>query len=592
MTPSPASPQPVGAPITWTATAVDGEAGSLDYQFSVADSSGVYQVVQDYSELTTFTWAPSTSEGSFSMQVVARNKTAGETAQAQGPYTVVSRVSGTTPVITLTANPLVALYSAPACAAGSTMYVVFALGKVQTSTSSQNCNGLTSMNFYIGGMGQSSKYVMHYVLTTGSQQTVGPNQPFTTGAIPAGLLFPSEKVQIAEEAPEPSGQNVLLIDHMGPFGKAANTGAYMPTAYNLKGDIIWYYTGLAAVAQNGAFYIRPVPGGTFMLHANDPNSQWVTSQIWREIDLAGNTIRQTNATRVNEQINAQGYLGCTSFTHDAIRLPNGHTLILCTQEQIFPPGTQGAPAQVDIAGDGIVDLDTNLQLAWYWSAYDNLDINRAAILNEKIVTGETFQPLLLAPIANDWLHSNSLNYVPSDGSVVVSLRHQDWVAKVNYQDGAGDGSVVWLLGQDGSFAINSPDPYPWFTHQHDVEYELNGTQILSLYDNGNTRVAQNPGIVEHSRGTVLSLDYVNMIATPVLLADMGAYSSAGGSAQRLDNGNYHFDSALLGTKAARLAQHIEVAPIAGQTTATTQFLLQSGTSDYRSYRMISLYQLD
>ncbi len=590
--PSVAPPQPVGTPITWTARAKDGAAGSLDYQFSVADASGIYQVVQDYSETDTMTWAPSTTEGTFSIQVIARNQTAGESTTVSSPYTIVSRVTGTTPVISATANPLVALYSAPPCAVGSTMYVVFVVGQVSNTTNTQNCNGSTSMNFYVGGMAASTPYLIHQVVVTGTQQVAGPKQFFTTGAIPDGLLFPAITLLQAPGAATDVAQSVLLADHIGPNGKEGKTGSYFPAAYNLNGKVIWYYPGLSAPSQNGAFYLRPVAGGTFMLHANDPNSAWVKSQLWREIDLAGNTIRQTNATRMNEQINAAGYLGCTSFTHDAIRLQNGHTLILCTQEQIYPAGTQGATAPVDIAGDAIVDLDQNLQLTWYWSGYDHLDINRTAILGETVSQNSNYAPVVLAPVANDWLHSNSLNYIPSNGDVILSMRNQDWVIRINYANGTGDGSIVWTMGIDGNFSIVSQDPYPWFTHQHDVEYELGGTQYMSIYDNGNTRKAQNPGVQEDSRGVYLSIDETNLIVTPLSLIDLGGFSAAGGSAQLLDNGNLHFDDSLFGTPINQNAESAEYVPTPGATTGTLDYAIQAGASDYRTYRMISLYQLD
>ncbi len=592
LAPSPASPQPVGTPVTWTATAQDGEAGSLDYQFSVADASGVYQVVQDYSETATMTWAPSTSEGVFSIQVIARNKTAGESATAQAPYTVVSRVTGRTPVITATANPLVALYSAPSCPVGSTMYVAFGVGSVSVDTNTQNCNGATSMNFYVGGMAESTRYRMHYVLTTGSKQFLGPLEYFTTGVIPADLLFPAFQVISPESASTDVSQSVLLMDHVSSAGQAGPNSAFFPTAYNLNGKVIWYYPALADPAQNEAFFIRPVQGGTIMLHANDPDSAWVDNQLWREIDLAGNTIRQTNVTRVNEQINAAGYIGCTSFSHDAIRLPNGHTMIICTQERIYPAGTQGSTAPVDIEGDGVVDLDTNLQLAWYWSGYDHLNINRAASLGETVQEGRGFTPLVLATVANDWLHCNSLNYIPSNGDILLSTRNQDWVLRLNYANGAGDGSIVWKMGLEGSFTIVKNDAYPWFTHQHDVEYELGGTQFLSIYDNGNLRKAQNPGKVENSRGAYYSVDEANLIVTPVSLIDLGQFSVAGGSAQLLDNGNLHFNSSFFGTQKDPDAESAEYVPVPGTTAGTLSYAMQSADDDYRTYRMVSLYLLD
>ena len=150
----------------------------------------------------------------------------------------------------------------------------------------------------------------------------------------------------------------------------------------------------------------------------------------------------------------------------------------------------------------------------------------------------------LAPIANDWLHSNSLAYT-TDGHLIMSIRHQDWVIKINYANGTGNGNVIWRLGKDGDFSINSSDPYPWFSHQHDAEYELGGNEILSIYDNGNIRKIAFPAA--NSRGQVYKIDEVNRRATHELNADLGVYSFAVGAAQRLLNGNYHFTNGFIGT---------------------------------------------
>ena len=91
---------------------------------------------------------------------------------------------------------------------------------------------------------------------------------------------------------------------------------------------------------------------------------------------------------------------------------------------------------------------------------------------------------------SDWLHANSIAWSPEDGDLIVSLRSQDWVIKIDYGNGTGDGHVVWRLGQGGDFTINSSDPSPWFSHQHDVRY-INDTTIV-LFDDGNTRHADRP----------------------------------------------------------------------------------------------------
>jgi hypothetical protein len=74
-----------------------------------------------------------------------------------------------------------------------------------------------------------------------------------------------------------------------------------------------------------------------------------------------------------------------------------------------------------------------------------------------------------APIlpAVDCLHINAVSYSPADGNLIVCVRHQGWVLKINYHNGKGDGHIIWRLGQGGDFTINSTDPNPWFYHQHD-----------------------------------------------------------------------------------------------------------------------------
>jgi arylsulfate sulfotransferase len=142
------------------------------------------------------------------------------------------------------------------------------------------------------------------------------------------------------------------------------------------------------------------------------------------------------------------------------------------------------------------------------------------------------------------------------------------------------------LGQQcGDFAVQSSDPYPWFSHQHDAEYELNGTQVLSLFDNGNTRRAL--GLGRNSRGQVWNIDEVNRVATLSLNADLGVYAGGFGSAQRLTNGNYHFLAGYLPQVNGSIwGQSIEVLP-----SGLITFDLADQNASYRSWRMESLYNL-
>jgi hypothetical protein len=307
--------------------------------------------------------------------------------------------------------------------------------------------------------------------------------------------------------------------------------------------------------------------------ANDPYQQPL-----REIDLAGNTVMETNAGAINEQLIAAGAQPVTSLHHEARRLADGKILLLGSVERIDAAVQNGA----DVIGDEIIILDPNLQVVWTWNAFDHLDVNRAAILGETCTNlAPGCPPIHLAAIANDWLHSNAVD-VGSDGSIILSLRHQDWVVKIDYANGEGTGAVLWRLGAGGDFTVNSTDPNPWFSHQHDAHWEFATTQYLSLFDNGNTRHAADP--TAHSRGHLWSLDESTMTATSLLNFDLGVYSPALGSAQILWDGNVvgaHYEAGDI--DGALLSQSI--------TIYLTGILdLQSSTRTYRSFPMMDMYR--
>ncbi len=584
LTASPASPQPVGTPISWTVAAVDEGGGSLEYQFSAGLANGTVFVADDYSSSSQYIWETPLVEGAYTFQVTVRNRNTSETASAQVPFTVAPRFTGGAPVITPTTNPLVALYSAPACPLGSSMFVGFGAGSTGSYTNLVPCNPASSTNFYIAGMLPKTTYNLTYFLVGPSGQRAGPTGQFTTGALDPSMAFPVESTLMAPSAQSSQGQGVLLLDYLSPGYKPVY---YAPTALDLQGRVIWYYPALAVPAQVASYFIRPITnsGGHMLLIIDDP-ATGLRDQILEEIDLAGNTVQQTTASRVSEQLLIQGKRGIIDFDHDAVRLPNGHTLVICSQEEIFTQGTQGSTAPVDILDDAIVDLDENMQVAWSWSGYDHLNIARAAVLNEVCVNENGCPPFTLAASANDWMHANSLNYIPSSGDILLSVRNQDWVIKIDYANGTGSGNILWTLGNGGDFRMNSTDPFPWFSHQHDVEYELDGTAVLSLFDNGNTRAGTNPGLVENSRGYVLSIDESAFMVTPILLADLGVYSPALGSAQRLLNGNYFFEAGSVGYPPDNVSLSFELLP-----DGTRNAEWQANTFTYRGYRMTSLYNL-
>jgi hypothetical protein len=572
LTPSEPAPQLVGEPIVWTATVPNPPPGIV-YQFDVAPDRGPFHMVRDFSPDNTFTWAPM-QEGTYRIAVVVKDGFDASGTQSDVVTDEVdSRATGDQPVITPTANPLVALYSVPPGPQG-TVHVEFAVAGDPPSWRSTNelpsVSG-RSTNFLVAGMLPNTTYVMRDVFSDG---TASAPLPFTTGAIPATVKLPSFTV-IQPPGPGSDLGEGLLFQQLGNPPK----GFPNPYATDLAGNVVWYYdlsqAGFHGVPAMGADL---VPGGTVLVTGADSREPFAFGQdVLREIDLAGDPLRETNLDAINAQLTAMGYENVYSLTHDVTRLPNGQTAVIGLTERTVP--INGTPT--NYVGADIIVLDENFQVAWAWDSFDHLDVNRGPVLGETVQAGVVDPDAAVPNLpAVDWLHANAVDWSPADGNLTVSLRNQDWVIKIAYRDGVGDGHVVWRLGQGGDFAVNSTDPSPWFSHQHDAHYIDDHTLIV--FDDGDTRRASDP--TADSRGQVYEIDQRTLTATLVFNADLGNYSDALGSAQRLSNGNYSFDSGRQGTAPHQIGQAIEVRP-----DGSKAYVLQLNKPEYRSYRIRTLY---
>jgi hypothetical protein len=597
MTPSLSSPQPVGQRIAFTATASTTGAGPLTYRFEVGRAGSTpFTVRRDFSLANVFDFTASEVEGTYLIRVTARDKNAGETAQATVQFVVTSRVTAGA-VVSATAHPLVALFSAPSCPSGSSMRVWFSKVGSTTKdyTSAKTCRE-GSMNFYVAGMTADSDYEMNFEVITGAGAQDGPAAiSFRTGTIPSDLIFPAFSQPVPPGSLADMTTRIQLTNHnvIPPQFRPV-----IPAAYDFtNGDLVWYYP---AKREDWTLLTRPLAGGNMLAIVNGLGTgtgPWPGTgviqlqQVMREFDLAGNTVRETNADRISEQLAPLGIEPLGRFNHEVIRLPSGNLLVLADNQKMYPAGTQGYAEPVAIIGMVMVLLDKNLQVIWSWDSFNHLgenelDINRRAIRGEVCSStgGSTGQvgcpPFVMAPIAPDWLHGNSVQYLP-DGNLLLSLRNQDWIIKINFGNGLGDGRVLWRMGYQGDFQIVATDPYPWFSGQHEVAFEDFAMTRLTVFDNGNTRVLLQG--VGNSRGQVFAVDEANRVVRLGLNADLGSFAAAVGGAQSLSNGNYVFHVGWA-TPASPVHRAVEVTP-----NSEFASINEGGGPSYRSWRMRDLY---
>jgi hypothetical protein len=560
LTPSVLDPVPVGTVVTWSATVSDASAGTLWYRFRSREFGADYRLIRDYGPLSTLDWTVSTHEGTYDVEVAVINRDTGESAATDVTYQISPQVANV-PAVNPTSNPLVFLYSAPPCDPGSRMRVLFQTsgGAVQTTPFKACTSGLT-MNFYLAGLLADTSYTASSVIDTGSQFITGPLVSFATSdAQPPAGLFTAAPVSGT------AGPGILLASTF-----------VAPAATDLNGNLVWY-------ATNGIAYITSSDPGGYFWGVMEDSALDQSYQTIRRFDLTGITLLETNAARVNEQLAAMGKRQIGAFHHEVKTLPDGRIAALATVEQILT-GVQG-PGPVDIIGDMIVVFDANLNVVWTWDTFDHLDVTRAAVLGENCLSQlGTCPPYYLAAGANDWTHGNAIQQTP-DGNLLYSSRHQDWVIKIQYNNGEGDGSILWRLGLDGDFQINSTDPYPWFSHQHYANFLFSDPTTLLVFDNGNTRIQTQGG--GNSRGQALQIDEQNRVANLLLNADLGVYSLAFGSAEKLPNGDIDFDAGYVldqSSPVGAYSYNFEV-----NSTANIVYEAQATGLVYRWLRMADIY---
>jgi len=557
LVPSRPSPAPVGTMITWSASVSDASTGTTWYRFRVRELGGSYQIIRDYGPLNSLDWTAADHEGLYEMELSARNRATGDSATTSIVYQMLSQVTVHDPAITPTAHPLVFLYSA-ACPGGTRMKVQFQAGDgYAQETPYKACSAGRSMNFYLAGLRAATPYSAHHVIDTGAGIVTGPNVWFGTGQAPANLF--------TQAVPQPPAVNVSNQILLG----SSLSGA---VATDLQGNALWYTT-------NGIYVLtRPEEGGFFWGTIENQGAD-TSQQLIRKFDLVGMTVLETNAARVNEQLALLGRRPISGFHHEVRTLPDGRIAALADVEQILTD-VQG-PGPVDVIRDMIVVFDRDLNVVWTWDTFDHLDVTRTAVLGEKCGAISACAPFHLSKTANDWTHGNAVQQTP-DGELLYSTRHQDWLVKISYSRGEGDGHVIWRLGKDGDFTYNSSDSYPWFSHQHDANFDSADPSNLLVFDNGNTRVTSQGG---NSRGQVLRLDEQSRTASFILNADLGVNSIAVGSAQKLRDQDYHFDAGFVTESGSRFAYSFEL-NAAGEVV----YKAKANTILYRTFRMTSMYE--
>lgn len=504
---------------------------------------------------------------------------AGNSASTDGSPT--TSPSGVTGQVATTHNPQVALYTVTSPKDGMLTVVFGKTTSYGLVTASQPISAGKAISLYVAGMLATSTYHMQAAIQLADGSGISDlDHTFTTGALPTQFNLQLTVKTTSGTSPQPG---IEMLDVYGSTG----TGA---VATDLIGNPLWTYYLPDGPPNALLFPIDLLPNGHILFvvealsQANYNGSSTATGlSFLREVDLAGNVIRQLTVQDLNTRLTAAGFnVQLWSFHHDILALPNGHLVVLSNSIRQMT-GLPGQSGSVPVLGDVIVDLDSNLQPVWVWDAFDHLDINR--------------HPLLFP----DWTHGNALLYSPSDGQLLISMRHQNWILKLDYRDGQGSGDVVWRLGAGGDFTLkDGMDPTDWFYAQHGPSFfstNTSGVFSLGVMDNGNDRKfaagvvcgGANAPPCQYSTVTVLQVDEGAKTATLTFHQVLPAtdYSYFGGNAELMEDGDIAYTLCTL--KGLPSAKVNESRGAGASQTVWEMDLNSQNAVIYRATRLPSLY---
>jgi len=471
--------------------------------------------------------------------------------------------------VSSTNNPLVAQY-AIRVPQGASVQVRFgtttAYGLNTWTQQAPTAGG--DVSILVAGMRAGTNYHMQAVVHLSNGDAVfDSDQTFITGALPAGALSNLTVQQTAGLTPAAGVEMLCLFE-------GTSQSSLTAVVTDLAGNIIWYYP----IQPNSPFPMKLLPNGHILVAV----SSGLNGSAIQEIDLAGNIISQVSLSDVQQGLADAGisYPSLLGFHHDVLKLPNGHLIMLVNYTQTFT----NQPGITSLIGDALIDWDPAQGPVWTWSTFDHIPLTRGAY-------------------GSDWTHANAVVYSPDDGNLILSMRNQNWVVKIKYEEGTGDGSILWRLGNGGDFTLPAGQaPMEWNYGQHyPVLLGPNSAGIfpLLLFNNGNERAvdANNDPCGTAGQAPCYSSVPVYQLNEYTHTAEVlrennlsPMYSSCCGNAAFLANGDleYNVAATILNVPVTQSVSVIqEVTP--DQNPQLVWQMSISGQLAYRGFRIPSLY---
>ena len=307
-----------------------------------------------------------------------------------------------------------------------------------------------------------------------------------------------------------------------------------------KGDYRWYLFTNPIYSLDSLYY-----GGDMMgfRQNKDGAFTWGYGQRYVKYDLMGREIWNRRLP--------DGY---NDFSHAMDPMQNGNYLVrVASSDHVRADGKH-----VRTVRDVIIEVDPNGNVVDEWRLFDILDPYRDNVLKvldqgavclniDASQAGKTLSAEQLAEqdksdkfgdivgsgAGRNWVHVNSVDYDPTDDSIIISSRHQSALIKIGR-----DKKVKWIMGSPEGWKKEFADKvltpvdskgnrikcegskceggFDWTWTQH-TGWRVDSmsdkkTFILSVFDNGDARGMEQPPLpdMKYSRAVFFRIDQEKM----------------------------------------------------------------------------------
>ena len=335
----------------------------------------------------------------------------------------------------------------------------------------------------------------------------------------------------------PASPKFTQVIWNNPMGGALEWN-YLPqnAIYDTHGDLRWYMEPSSIYNPSDIYHAGIMMG---FRQNKDGAFSWGYGQRYVKYDLMGRKI-----------FNRRLPTGYNDFSHALDPMQNGDYLIrVASADTLRRDGKH-----VRTVRDVIIEVDPNGNVVDEWRLYDILDPYRADVLKvldqgavclniDASKAGQTiskdeltqqdkdnrFGDIVGVGPGRNWAHVNSVDYDPTDDSIIISSRPQSAVIRIGR-----DKKVKWILGSPqgwkGDFAKAVLTPvdkegkplkcnnsgcqgnFNWSWTQH-TGFRIDSKSTpdvlyLSVFDNGDGRGMEQPPLpdMKYSRAVVYKID--------------------------------------------------------------------------------------